>query len=442
MKGLFRSIRSGEGRIVSSLLVLLALNTCMLEMAEVVATAGFISNVGTPQIVGLWVVDVVITLFAASGFALIVDRIARTRLVSWMLLASGCMYAVLLGLFTLELPGWITYTLLYILSDQQYVVFPLAFWALANDLFSLSEGKRLFPLIAAGSAFGNLLGNGIAALAVLFLQNGYHLLIVNIGLCFAGWILIKAIFGAQPLRARQSKQQLDTWRETLAGGTDVIRHVPLFRYLAWSMIAAGISLAILEYHFLWSIDSLAQNNPLQLQSIYGSYKVGLFIAILLFQWFISGRWMERVGTKQTFIVLPAGLLLALGSVFVQPITGGLVGRFVARLLQTAWDEPARKSVQGLVPDERRGRVSVVLDSYCYALATIVGCAILGTLIGLQAWGWLHGSTIIWIYLACAAVATMISLWTSLRLRAAYDTSLLNWRLARSRRRSVLDGIEF
>ena len=47
-----------------------------------------------------------------------------------------------------------------------------------------------------------------------------------------------------------------------------------------------------------------------------------------------------------------------------------------------------------------------------------------------------------IYLLTAGAAGIGALWASLALRKVYDKSLLNWRLSRARRRSVLDGIEF
>jgi len=46
-----------------------------------------------------------------------------------------------------------------------------------------------------------------------------------------------------------------------------------------------------------------------------------------------------------------------------------------------------------------------------------------------------------IYLSTAGLAGIGALWAAYSLRKVYDTSLLNWRLSRSRRRSVLDGID-
>ena len=41
------------------------------------------------------------------------------------------------------------------------------------------------------------------------------------------------------------------------------------------------------------------------------------------------------------------------------------------------DIPARKAFEGLVPDERRGRVSAFLDGMLYSLGAVLGAMLLG-----------------------------------------------------------------
>ena len=439
-------LRPNEWKLVVPVMLLLTINTLVLELADVVAMAGFISNLGTSQLLWLWPLVMTVTLLAAGGYALVVDRTQRVKLVGNLLAGFGFLYLVMLALFWYDAPEIVRYPLLSMLSEQQHAVFPLAFWALANDLYSVSDGKRLFPLLAAGSAIGSLLGNGLAALlSLLAAENGslapLYVLGLCAGLCFAAWAALRLAFRRHTLRARQARPAEYDIRQTFQVGTDVIRNVPLFRYLALVLFASGIALTVVEFHFLTSLDLVAASNPLLLQQLYGFYKLALVAAILLFQWGVTGRWLSRINPKSNFVLLPLVLLLVGGSALIIPIVGGLGGRFLARLIQVGWDEPARKSVQGIIPDERRGRVSVFLDSYCYAFATICGCALIAAVYGLQALGW-FGGILTGAYLAAAVVAALVALWAALRLRLVYDKSLLNWRLARSRRKSVLDGIDF
>ncbi len=441
------NVRPGEWGLAVALLLLLAINTLVLELSDVVATAGFVSNVGTPQLIWLWMADMLITLLSAGLYALIVDRVPRVKLIGWLFGGFAVVYLVLQLLFTYGAPAWLTYPLLYILADQQYVLFPLAFWVLANDVYTMSESRRLFPVIGAGYALGSIAGNALAAASGVALRdrsNGTTALLTLGALMFLlGLGLLWFTFRARTVRARQSQQAATSVRETLQGGFDVIANVPLFRCLGIAMLLAGLALTVVEYHFFFRLDQAVSSDPLRFSAFYGTYKVGLIVSILLAQWLLAGRFLDKWGVKNAFLALPAGLVIAAGGALALPgLIGAAGGRFLGRLVQKAWDEPARKSTENLVPDERRGRVSAFLGSYFYAAATIIGCLVLAALFLLTSLGWLSTEVSVTIYLGLAGAAAVGALVAALRLRAQYDGSLLNWRLARSRRKSILDGIEF
>jgi hypothetical protein len=56
------------------------------------------------------------------------------------------------------------------------------------------------------------------------------------------------------------------------------------------------------------------------------------------------------------------------------------------------------------------------------------------LFGAGSLGWLPESLLPWIYLSLGLVAAIFSLWSANRMRNEYDSSMLNWRLARRKRR--------
>jgi len=441
------NLKPGEWKLALPLLLLLGVNSLVLEISEVVATSGFVSTVGVAQIPLLWIVDMSIALLSAIIYSAVVDRLPRLRIVSWLLGMFAFSYLVIQVLFIYGAPDWMTYPLLYILADQQFILFPLAFWALANDVYSMSETKRLFPLIAAGSAFGRIAGNGIAAAsASFFSQRGASVsaLLVLGGLVFlAGLGLVWLTFNHRIVRARQDHQAGVGMRQAIQEGVDVIKDVPILRYLAFSMTLVALALTILEYHFLFTMDQEFTGDAVHFQTFYSQYKIVLILATLIFQWVITGRLLEKMGMKNTFIVLPVTLVAGVGVALSLPgLLGGAAGRFLARLVEWSWDEPVRKSAQGLIPDERRGRVSAFIDSYIYAFSTIIGCIVLIVLFLAAGMRWLPADLVTPAYLVIAVLAAIGAVLMALRLRSVYDRSLLNWRLSRSRRKSVLDQIEF
>jgi ATP/ADP translocase len=440
------NVAPGEWKLVLSLFALFVIDTLVLELSDVVATAGFISQVGASGILWLWVIDMLITLVVTSAFASVIDRMSRVKLMVWLLGGLTLLYLVLQVLFHAGAPSWLTYPALYILADVQLSVFPLIFWTLANDVYSMSDGKRLFPIIGAGSALGSILGNGLAAgAAVAIEQSGgseLNLLIVAAALLASGIPVLLFAFHHQTIRARQARDPQASVRETMRVGTDFFKNVPFFKYLAVVMLLAGLALTIVEYNFL-SVTERSLTTDLQFQAFYGTYKLVLIVSVFLGQGVLTGRLLKKVPVKNAFMVLPATLVIVGGGLlFVPGLLGAALGRFLARLIQRGWDDLARKSVQGMIPDERRGRVSIMMDSYFYTIATLVGCLMLGALQLAAGWGWLSADGAITVYLVIVAVAAVGALAASLRMRTLYESSLLNWRLARARRKSVLDGLEF
>jgi ATP/ADP translocase len=440
----FLNVRPEERKLVYSLVFILAITTLVLELSDVIATGGFVSKVGPKNIFWLWIVDMLISLATVGMYALVVDRTERVRLVKWLTLAFAILFLGLRFVFSLGAPDWLSYPLLYILTDQLYAVFPLAFWAMVNDLYTAAEGKRLFPIITMGTALGSILGNGLAALSGWILQRSggdpASLLPLGSLILLFGLVILEVAFAKRTVNARQSREETIDIKQTINVGADYIKNIPIFTYLAVSMLFSGVAFTVIEYHFLFSIDQAFTQDPLQFQSFYGIFKIILILSTMLVQAFISGRYLERLGLKNSFIVQPIALAIGSALAFVIPgIYGAAAARYVVRLVQQSWDEPARKSLENLIPDERRGRVSVVIDRYFYDISTILSSLVLGLLLFFIA---NFSQTVVLIYLAVAVLVSIVAIWAGFRIRARYDESMLDWRLARARRKSVLSGIEF
>src|SRR5258706_11272875 len=142
-------LRAGESGIVAVLGLLLLINAIANQVSGVVAVSGFLSEVGVPQILLVWLVDYIIVMFTSSIQALIVDRFDRISLLRWVLIGFAVIFVILRLMFVFHVPNWINYSLLYLISDQQLMFFPLIFWILANDIFEVPQAKRLFPVIAS-----------------------------------------------------------------------------------------------------------------------------------------------------------------------------------------------------------------------------------------------------------------------------------------------------
>ncbi|WKZ34151.1 MAG: Npt1/Npt2 family nucleotide transporter [Anaerolineales bacterium] len=442
----FLNLKSGELKLAFSLWLLIAINTLVLELSDVVATAGFVSNLGVDKVPLLWIGTTLLTMFAVGGYLVVIDRYPRLQLVSWLLIGLAALYLLLQFMFAFQVADWITYPVLYLLADQQFMIMPLAFWALANDVYAVSESKRIFPFIASGAVIGGLIGNGTAAW-VTYLAEKYSFGLSQIFTAIAVVLILSAAFLQftflkTTIKTRQSREEDAGLRDTIRIGLDYFLNIPAFKAVGILMLLTGFILTLIEFNFLFAID-VAVGSDLEFQRFLGYYKAVQTSGLLMFQWLVTSRLLAKIQLKKAFAVLPSAMFIASGlALGVSTMIGAASARFVARTVYTAWDDPSRKALQGLVPDERRGRISAFMDSYFITTATVLGCILLVSLLGLESAGLITRQVVRWIYLGIAVGASISGIVTSVYLWRSFDTSMLNYRLARSKRKSMLDGIEF
>jgi AAA family ATP:ADP antiporter len=438
-------IRPGEAGLVCTLGFLLLSNAVAYQVSDIVAVSGFLSEGGVNQILIVWAVDSVL-IFVATGLqSLIIDRFDRPSLIRWLIFGLAFVFTILRMLFTFEGLAGFNYALLYLVAEQQLLFFPLVFWVLANDVFNMSQSKRLFPVIASLSFVGKLIGIGVAlATPKVFASldiDPNEVLLFNVVIYLVSFLV--AVIGLRKADIREVRQKHETVRETLLEGWGFVREVLSFRFLALAIIALLICDTVIEFRFLVVSDARF-DDPHQYQVFYSWYRLGLLATSFVIQGFLASRIINVLTLKNSFFIKPIGVLLgALTMIFKVDIVGSVVGVVLLRLPQYTVDESAHKAFQALVPEERRGRVSIFMDSYLYCIGVIIGCLLTGVIVLI---GVLSGfENHFYFYLGLAVLASLMAIWAVFRMRGVYDISLFNWRLKRRQRRGitgVMDKLEF
>jgi len=353
-------------------------------------------------------------------------------------------------MFTFQALGWLNYSLLYLVSEQQWLFFPLIFWVLANDIFDMAQTKRLFPLIASWGSAGKLVGIGIALLSPGLFSwlaiKPEEVLTFNMLIYMLAYLIM--LTGLRKVKVRQTRQKPETLQETLTEGWAFIREVPSFRYLMLSILALIICDTIIEFRFL-VVSNEVFNDASSYQTFYSLYRLGLILASIAIQALLTNRVIARISLKNTFLILPFTALAGATWMMALPgIISGIGGVVLQKLPAITVDQSARKAFQGLVPEERRGRVSMFMDSCLFAGGTIIGCLVTGAIAFVGPLRGIMGtqssrSPHFYVYLAVAVLAALFAIWAILKMRSVYESSLFNWRLKRRQRRtSVQDKLDF
>ncbi len=197
------------------------------------------------------------------------------------------------------------------------------FWAFANDLYTESQGKRLFPIIGVGSALGALLG---AELASRFFKefglSPYTIMLI------AAALLLLSIALTQVVNTRESAKQKDP-RQAQApiGGESGFRLVLKDRYLL--LIAAlMVLLNVVNTSGEFMLDKLLLAEAAKLPGAEQGKFIGAFkgqyfsmanLVGLLLQSFVVSRVFHFVGVRGALFILPSVALGAYSILFTYPL---------------------------------------------------------------------------------------------------------------------------
>jgi ATP/ADP translocase len=417
-------------------------NAMAMQVSGIVAVSGFLSGDNVNQILIVLFVDYALIILIGSLTSVIIDKFNRVALMQWVAIAFALAFILLRIMFLIKAPNWLNYSLMYILSEQQFVVFPVVFWVLANDIFKLSQAKRLFPLISGWNFIGKLLGIAIAAVSPSIFANlgikPEEILVLNVMVYLIAFMILFA--GLRNVTTRKTVQREESLKETLSEGWDFVRNVPSFNFVMLALVALAVADTIIEFRFLVVTDAVFTTQQAY-QTFFSMYRLGTTLVALLLQAFVTGYLIKQMQLKNTFYFFPlAATVAVIGMILVPGVSIAIGAMALVKLVRDTIHESGRNSFLGLVPEERRGRVSILMETYFPSFGTMLGCILAGAVVYA---GIYLGRDLSVYYLGIALVGALYAIVAIIRMSSKYDASLYNWRLKRRQRRAdtvLLDRI--
>ena len=99
MSAVLPRVRAAEALRFGLIVALLFFNSVILESNEVIATSGFISNIGAQHVIWVWATDMLIVMVTTALYSTVVDRTNRTKLTTIMFALFGCLCILASGCF-------------------------------------------------------------------------------------------------------------------------------------------------------------------------------------------------------------------------------------------------------------------------------------------------------------------------------------------------------
>jgi ATP:ADP antiporter, AAA family len=354
----------------------------------------------------------IILLGVVPLYGWIATQLNRNRLLRWTTL----FFASNLLIFYFAGQAGTRIGVVYYIWVGIFNVFTVAqLWAFATDLFSLEQGKRLFPLLGAGASAGAVAGAWIAGRLIKPLGPYKIMLIAVAALCIctaltrlAGYIITK--------RGGSLEKKKD--RETLSneGGFQLLmrdRYLMLIAILTVLLNIVSLSgdfifgklLVDQTNHVVGTGASLMNARMAYIGYYYASYYAWTNAVSLVIQTFLVSQIYKRFGVRGSMFVLPVISLATFATILANPTLQ------VVRVLKIA-ENSTNYSLQNtvraalLLPTSRDAKYKAkeAIETFCVRLGDVLqaGVIFIGTSLhfGVQAFaGMTLAITLPWLFVA-------------------------------------------
>ncbi|NJK88389.1 MAG: translocase [Myxococcales bacterium] len=344
----------------------------------------------------------IVLLFAVPAYGSFASRVKRNRLVvSVTLFFASHLVLFYLGSAT-ELVRNNIGIVFYVWVGIFNMMVVAQFWALANDLYTEDQGKRLFPLVGIGASVGAAAGAWVAKYLVYAIGNYPMLLVAAVMLAFVAFL-------TQVVHARESKRAVSDHRTSEgvedAPARDGRRKNPFglvfgYRYLTL--------LAVFSLVFTWvntngeymlsalvseRAQELSSSNDLGglskgewISSFYSDFFFYVNILGFVLQAFVVSRLVRYVGLGPTFFLLPAIAMFDAVAVAVAPVLAILR---VGKIAENATDYSVNNTVRNMLwlPTTREMKYNAkqAVDTFFVRMGDVASAGLVFVGAGLLSW---------------------------------------------------------
>ncbi len=223
-----------------------------------------------------------------------------------------------------------SYSLFYILAELWGSVgIQILFWQFANQVVSMEQSKRFFPLFVVFSNVSLVLVGVITKLFQLIddwnvVVKIEMLVILCVGIfsMFCNWFLNRKVLPLEePLDASQKKAKKK--KPGLAESFKIIFTSKHLGFIALLVICYGVSINLLEVQWKEQLKNYFAGNKTGMNAFMGAYSAATGALTIVFGWFLASQILRRFGWFFGAILTPAILMVA-GTIFFLLILSGRI----------------------------------------------------------------------------------------------------------------------
>ncbi|MGF1470066.1 MAG: HEAT repeat domain-containing protein [Sandaracinaceae bacterium] len=309
MVGPFRAIRADEARDAYTAFAILLGLLASHAVLETARDALFLASIPPERLPLVYV--------AIAGLSLVLaqlqGRSGMSRKAAVMVWTASAAAMAFLFWLAIDLLGDLGLYALAVWAGLVTTLVLVHFWSLLGDLFTVTQAKRLYGAIGAGSVAGAIAGSGLAtALAPSVAPR--QLLLVAAGGFFATSLLATQLRDPGT-RVDDDEDGAAADRTPLLDGLRLLRQA-YPRRIALVVVVSAAALALTDYVFKATVAETVP--PEDLAWLFAVVSLVLNAASLISQLGLIGFLLHRFSVSTALAVMPALLLVGTGAYLVVP----------------------------------------------------------------------------------------------------------------------------
>ncbi len=315
----------------------------------------------------LWTGTFIGTLIFVPMFAFATNRLKLQTLLPWV---YGFIVLTLIGFVFLfqatTEDRWIAAGF-YVWVSVFNMIITSVFWSFMADLFSRTQAKRVYGLVAAGGSAGAVAGPAITALLVKLVGTNMLLLISAAGFLVTIGIVLLLVREKERLRAAGHDPQRTRLDHTLTAhsfkGFDLVARSPYLLGIAGFVLFMTWVSTILYFMQQELIARLFDTREARTQAF---AMVDLVVNVLTIgiQMFGTGRLVARFGVTTGLMLNPLLMIGGFIGVALMPVLL-LAAQVVRRVSEYGVARPSREMLFTIVDQESKYKAKSVIDTVVY-----------------------------------------------------------------------------
>lgn len=361
---------------VISFMILAAVFQAGLTIGTTAGDTLFLSNIGVESLPYIYVVMPVIMALYASVFSYFISKLGIRRLMYISVIAVAGVSTLLF--FALAARDVLTgfqisalYYFIKIFTTVIYIAFYSLYWNFADLYFDMSESKRLYAYLAAGTAFGVIVGGLTVTLSAEILGVPYLFLLWLV----LGLLSLPVIFFINRRFKELTIIDIDEPEEESAwtvlknhwGSIVKIRYVSL---LAGMVFLVSLLAGIAEYQY-YDVFSKAYDEA-QLAVLLGTLYAGVNVFNLIICAFVFNRLVIRIGVTSVSMIQPVVYILVFAFLLLDyGFSAAILAFFAYQGMAWSVDNNNYNLLYNALPNANRAQLRTILEGLLEPIATAI-----------------------------------------------------------------------